>query len=315
MDSFIFSLNATIPIFIVIVIGYVLKQIGMLNDEFLSITNKFNFRVTLPALLFLDLAKTDFAHSFNGKYVLFCFFATLCSIVLIWGLAKVFLKDKSLIGEFVQASYRSSAAVLGIAFIQNIYGDAKMAPLMIIGTVPLYNVAAVIILSLTAEGNGGLSPAALKKSLKGILTNPIILGIAAGMIFSLLPISMPVIAEKTVNNIAVLATPLALIGLGAGFEGKKALAEIKPTLICSAMKLLLWPIIFLPIAAYMGFTSEKLVGILVMLGSPTTVSCYIMSKNMGHEGVLTSSVVVTTTFFSSVTLTLFLYLIKSLGLI
>ena len=111
-----------------------------------------------------------------------------------------------------------------------------MAPLMIIGTVPLYNVAAVIILSLTAEGNGGLSPAALKKSLKGILTNPIILGIAAGMIFSLLPISMPVIAEKTVNNIAVLATPLALIGLGAGFEGKKALAEIKPTLICSAMK-------------------------------------------------------------------------------
>lgn len=74
MDSFIFSLNATIPIFIVIVIGYVLKQIGMLNDEFLSITNKFNFRVTLPALLFLDLAKTDFAHSFNGKYVLFCFF-------------------------------------------------------------------------------------------------------------------------------------------------------------------------------------------------------------------------------------------------
>lgn len=90
MDSFIFSLNATIPIFIVIVIGYVLKQIGMLNDEFLSITNKFNFRVTLPALLFLDLAKTDFAHSFNGKYVLFCFFATLCSIVLIWGLAKCF---------------------------------------------------------------------------------------------------------------------------------------------------------------------------------------------------------------------------------
>ena len=271
--------------------------------------------MTLPFLLFRDIASSDFSEVWDTRYVLFCFIATLFCIAFTWIITACLSHRKDLLGEFVQASYRSSAAVLGIAFIQNIYGDAKMAPLMIIGTVPLYNVAAVIILSLTAEGNGGLSPAALKKSLKGILTNPIILGIAAGMIFSLLPISMPVIAEKTVNNIAVLATPLALIGLGAGFEGKKALAEIKPTLICSAMKLLLWPIIFLPIAAYMGFTSEKLVGILVMLGSPTTVSCYIMSKNMGHEGVLTSSVVVTTTFFSSVTLTLFLYLIKSLGLI
>ena len=315
MENLIFSLNATIPIFLLMVFGYILQQIHFLDASFVKTLNSFNFKVTLPFLLFRDIASSDFSEVWDTRYVLFCFFATLFCIAVTW-IITAFLSDrKDLVGEFVQSSYRSSAAVLGIAFIQNIYGDAKMAPLMIIGTVPLYNVAAVIILSLTAEGNGGLSPAALKKSLKGILTNPIILGIAAGIIFSLLPISMPVIAEKTVNNIAVLATPLALIGLGAGFEGKKALAEIKPTLICSAMKLLLWPIIFLPIAAYMGFTSEKLVGILVMLGSPTTVSCYIMSKNMRHEGVLTSSVVVTTTFFSSVTLTLFLYLIKSLGLI
>lgn len=315
MENLIFSLNATIPIFLLMVFGYILQQIHFLDASFVKTLNSFNFKVTLPFLLFRDIASSDFSEVWDTRYVLFCFFATLFCIAFTWIITACLFHRKDLVGEFVQASYRSSAAVLGIAFIQNIYGDAKMAPLMIIGTVPLYNVAAVIILSLTAEGNGGLSPAALKKSLKGILTNPIILGIAAGMIFSLLPISMPVIAEKTVNNIAVLATPLALIGLGAGFEGKKALAEIKPTLICSAMKLLLWPIIFLPIAAYMGFTSEKLVGILVMLGSPTTVSCYIMSKNMGHEGVLTSSVVVTTTFFSSVTLTLFLYLIKSFGLI
>lgn len=315
MENLIFSLNATIPIFLLMVFGYILQQIHFLDASFVRTLNSFNFKVTLPFLLFRDIASSDFSEVWDTRYVLFCFFATLFCIAFTWIITACLFHRKDLVGEFVQASYRSSAAVLGIAFIQNIYGDAKMAPLMIIGTVPLYNIAAVIILSLTAEGNGGLSPAALKKSLKGILTNPIILGIAAGMIFSLLPISMPVIAEKTVNNIAVLATPLALIGLGAGFEGKKALAEIKPTLICSAMKLLLWPIIFLPIAAYMGFTSEKLVGILVMLGSPTTVSCYIMSKNMGHEGVLTSSVVVTTTFFSSVTLTLFLYLIKSLGLI
>lgn len=63
-----------------------------------------------------------------------------------------FLKDKDIIGEFVQGSYRGSAAVLGLAFIQNIYGKATIAPLMIIGSVPLYNILAVLILSFTGPG-------------------------------------------------------------------------------------------------------------------------------------------------------------------
>ena len=135
------------------------------------------------------------------------------------------------------------------------------------------------------------------------------------MLASLFKVHFPAIISKTVNNIAVLATPLALIGLGAGFEGKKALAEIKPTLVCSFMKLMLWPALFLPLAALLGFRDEKMVALLVMLGSPTTVSCYIMAKNMKHPGILTSSVVVATTFLSSVTLTFWLYLLKSLSLI
>ena len=314
MDSFIFSLNATIPIFIVIVIGYVLKQIGMLNDEFLSITNKFNFRVTLPALLFLDLAKTDFAHSFNGKYVLFCFFATLCSIVLIWGLAKVFLKDKSLIGEFVQASYRSSAAVLGIAFVVNICGDSGMAPLMIVGAVPLYNIFAVLI--LTFEGNHQKEgKGKLKKALIGILTNPILDAIALGFLYSILKLPMPQILNSSLDNLGRMATPLALICIGGGFEGRKAIKMIKETLAASIIKLVIQPLLFLPVAVWLGFRGDLLVATIIMTGSPTTPSSYIMAKNMGHEGTLTSSTVMLTTLFSAFTLTGWLYLLKTLALI
>ena len=99
------------------------------------------------------------------------------------------------------------------------------------------------------------------------------------------------------------------------FEGKKALAKIKPTIISSLCKLFIMPAIFLPIAAQMGFRDEKMVAILIMLGAPTTVSCYIMSKNMGHEGVLSSSCVVSTTFLSSVFITLWLFLLRIKGLI
>ena len=227
----------------------------------------------------------------------------------------ILYKNKALLGEFIQASFRSSAAVLGIAFIQNIYGTSGMAPLMIIGTVPLYNVAAVLILSLTGPSAHGLDKASLKKTLKGVVTNPIIIGIFLGMFASILRINFPVMIDKTLHNIASLASPLALLGLGAGFEGKKALKQIPPTAVATALKLIILPAIFLPVAISMGFTGEKLVAILVMLGSPATASCYIMAKNMGHEGTLTSSVVVATTFLSSVTLTGFLFVLRSMGVI
>lgn len=315
MEQLIFSLNATIPIFLVMVIGYVLRRLHVVDEPFIKTLNSFNYKVTLPVLLFRDIAESDFYSVWDTKYVAFCFLVTLTCIAVIWLAAGLIYQNKDLLGEFVQASYRSSAAVLGIAFIQNIYGTSGMAPLMIIGTVPLYNIAAVLILSFTGPSTQGFSMKTLKKSLLDIARNPIILGILLGMIVSACRISFPVILTKTVNNISVLATPLALIGLGAGFEGSKALKQLKPTAAATLLKLVVQPVLFLPLAIRMGFRDEMLVALLVMLGAPTTVSCYIMAKNMGHEGVLTSSVVVATTFLSSVTLTVFLFILRTWGYI
>lgn len=315
MEELLFSLNATVPIFLVMIVGYVVKQIGMVDENFVKKLNDINFKITLPMLVFRDIATSDFYQVWDTTYVLYCFLATLASIVVIGVICKFVYKDKSQVGEFIQASYRSSAAVLGIAFIQNIYGTSGMAPLMIIGTVPLYNVAAVVILTFTSENNNLDAKAAIKKSLIGVVKNPIIIGIFAGLVVSLLRMEMPVIISKTVNNFAVLASPLALFGLGAGFEGKKALKEIKPTLAATIIKLVVLPAVFLPIALHLGFTTEKLVAVLIMLGAPTTASCYVMAKSMGHKGVLTSSAVVSTTFFCSVTLTLWLYVLRIMGLV
>lgn len=315
MENLIFSLNATIPIFLVMVIGYCLKVFHVVDEPFVKTLNSFNYKITLPVLLFKDIAESDFSTVWDTRYVLYCFLVTLLCISVIWTGAGLFYKNKRQLGELVQSSYRGSAAVLGVAFIQNIYGNAGMAPLMIIGTVPLYNIAAVLILSFTKPDGNGFNKDTLRKSLCDIAKNPIILGILVGMAASLLPFEFPVIVTKTINNVASLATPLALLGLGAGFEGRKALAEIKPTIFCTLTKLFVQPAFFLPLAAWMGFRNEKMVAILIMLGAPTTVSCYIMAKNMGHDGVLTSSVVVATTFLSSLSLTFWLFLLKSLGLI
>ena len=314
MENLIFSLNATIPVFLLMVLGLALRKIGWIDEVFASKMNKFVFRVPLPVLLFQDLATVDFYEMWDGRFVLFCFAVTFLGIVIA-GLLSLLLKNRRIQGEFIQASYRSSAALLGIAFIQNIYGSAGIAPLMIIGSVPLYNIMAVAVLSFFSPERKKLDGGTVKKTLKGIVTNPIIIGILIGMIWSLLRLPLPEIAAKTVSSIGATATPLGLMAMGASFDFRKALGQKGPALAASFLKLIGFCAVFLPIAAAMGFRQEKLVAILIMQGSATTVSCYVMAKNMNHEGTLTSSVVMLTTLGSDFTVTAWLYILKSLGII
>ena len=314
MSDFIFSLNVTMPIFLVMVIGWALKQIGMLDDHFVSVANKFNFKVTLPFMVFQDIAAVNIREVFDLKFVLFCAISTSICFWGIWGAVKVFLKDKGLRGAFVQASFRSSAAVMGLAFISNSYGSSAMGPLMIIGAVPLYNIYSVLVLTFEADTEEK-DTGKIKEACINIVKNPIIIAIALGLVASFFQLDFPVMVDKTISNVAKMATPLALIALGAGFEGKKALAKIKPTIWASAIKLVIQPLVFLPVAVKMGFTGEQLIAILIMLAAPATPSCYIMAKNMKNDGVLTASIVVMTTLLAAFTLTGWIYLLKMLALI
>lgn len=146
MENLIFSLNATVPIFFTMILGFVFRKVGLMDEEFTNKANKFVFQAALPALLFSDLSQANFRDVWNGTFVAYCALTTMICIVISI-LISCLWKDKSIQGEFVQGAYRSSAAILGIAFIQNIYGTSGMAPLMIIASVPIYNVMAVVVLA------------------------------------------------------------------------------------------------------------------------------------------------------------------------
>ena len=151
--------------------------------------------------------------------------------------------------------------------------------------------------------------------MKSIVTNPIILGIAVGMIWSLLKIPQPVILSKSVTYLGNMATPLSLIALGASFKFGEAKGKLPVTLGIAALKLVLFCAVFLPIAVKLGFRGEKLIAILVMLGSATTGSCFVMAKNLGHKGTITAFAVMLTTLLSAFTLTGWLFVLKTLGYI
>ena len=317
MDSLIFSLNSTIPVFLVMVLGYILNRKGFFSESFLKISDKLVFKVTLPVMLFMDMWGIDLYSDFDVKYVLFCAAATTTAFVVIWILAKIFIKDKKVTGEFVQASYRSSAAILGAAYITNIYGDAGMVPLMMIGSVPLFNVFAVLVLTLESPEKVSASEAGkrIKTAIINIIKNPIIDGIAIGLIASAFKLQLPVMVQKTFTSISSLTTPLALLAIGASFEFSKMRSKIGLTAVASAIKLVVLPAVFLPVAVKMGFTDQKLIALMIMLGACSTPTCYVMAKNMGHDGALTSSTVVSTTLLSTVTLTFWIFIFRSLGYI
>lgn len=310
MENLIYSLNATVPVFLVILAGFVLKRVGWINDEFIRVANKLNFRITLPCLLVQDLMARDIREEFDLKYILFCAVVTTVCFFSIWGGAKLFIKDKSITGAFVQASFRGSAAVLGTAFVINIYGDSGSVPLMIVGAVPLYNIFSVVVLEAESNGDGGRK---LKKTIKGVFTNPILIAIVLGIILSFFRVEFPAMVDNTITNFSKLATPLALLAIGGTFDGTEAIKKLKPTIAGSLIKLVVQPAIFLPVAVMMGFRGAKLMALVIMLGSPTTPSCYIMAKNMNNDGTITTSMVVVTTLFSAFTITGIIFILRSLG--
>ena len=312
MNHLIFSLEATIPIFLLMVLGALFKHWHLFSEPFVNQLNKFVFLVALPVLMFKDLSRQDFRQVWDIKYIGFCFLATSLSILISYGFS-LMLKNHSYRGEFTQVAYRSSATLLGMAFIQNIYGHVGMGPLMVIGTVPLYNIFAVIILTITSDKE--LEQSTLKECIKGILTNPILIGIVVGTVYSLLHLPHPVILSKTVDSIAALASPLGLMALGGSIKLSSVKEVWRPAMVATLLKLVVFVMIFMPIAIRLGFRESELVAILVMLGSASTVSCFVMAKNMGHTGQLTAAVIVLTTVLSSFTLTFWLFLLRYLSLI
>ena len=318
MENLQFALNVTMPIFLTMLCGVLFRSLGFIDETFAKSMNSFVFKITLPFNLFSQLYALDFAAIWDGGFVGFCFLATALSIGLVAFLSR--LVDRDIRGEFIQGAYRSSASLFGMAFIQNMYANAAMGGLMIVGSVPLYNLAAVVILILTRPGASAeerrVSPATVGRTLRSVATNPLILGIAAGCVWSFLRIPMHPILQKSVKNIASLTTPMGLLSMGALLDTKKIRGRIKPAIFATLLKVFVLALIFSPVAAYLfGFREEKLVAVLVMLASATTVSSYPMVLNMGHEGTLTQAIVMLTTLTSAFALTLFIWFYRSLGML
>ena len=312
-NDFLFSVNATLPVFGVMALGFLLRRGGFLTHGFCQVANKLVFHLCLPAMLFRQIAAIRGGSLPDGAFLLYAFCFTLASTFAVWGFSRICLRDKTQVGAFAQGAFRGNTALLGSVLLQSICGSQTYAPLIILAAVPLYNVLSVIILSLEAGGGGKLDAARMKSVLLNVVKNPILIGIFLGAPFAVLQIHIPAMVEKSLSMLSNLATPLSLLVIGAAFVWGDAMKKARPTLLAASIKLLILPALFLPAAVALGFRDAQLMAILIMLGSPSTPSGYIMAKQMGNDHVLANGIVVLTTLLAAVTITLWIFLLRTFG--
>lgn len=305
------------PLFVLILMGYLLRRFKIINDAFVDVGTKIGFKMALPVLLFQQVSAADLNTAFNPNLVLFAVISILMVIGLLCLLVPLFVKGNAQRGAIIQAIYRGNFAILGVPLAINMFGEAGAAPtsLLLPFTVPIYNATAVIILTVFDPAFEGKKKIPVKKILKGIITNPLIIGIILGLPFSVFDIEIPVLIDKSLDNLSSLATPLSLLCLGAQFTFEAARDNLKLSVLATVLKQIMIPTVVLAIAALLGFRGGELGAIFILFMAPTAISSYIMAKNMHSDDQLAAQILILTTLTSCLTLTAGIYLLRSMGLL
>ena len=310
MENLIISFNVVLPLFLCIALGYFLKRIHMLDGDVLKKMNKLCFKVFLPIYLFNSVYKTDLSAAFNAKLILYGIIALTIFFIVLMLLIPRIEKDDKKRGVMIQAIFRSNFALFGLPVATSLCGEANLGPTsLLLGiTVPFFNVYAVIALETFRGGTPSI-----RKMIKGIVTNPLIISCVLGVIFYLLKIELPYAVDKTVVDLGRVATPLSLVVLGGEFAFSNVRKYAKQLPITVIGRLVVSPLIFVTLGVLMGFRNEMLVPILIMFGAPTAVSSFTMAQQMDSDSELAGQIVVFTSAGAIFTIFVWIFVLKQLG--
>ena len=315
LNNLLFSFNAVFPVFLIIIIGMFLKRRNVLNEHFSTGSNKLVFNIALPAMIFESIYSADFKRIFDPALIGFSVAGTIILFLIITAGAYLLLADKKSIGSFVQGSFRSNFVIIGLPLIKNLSDTlgvtaVSKSSIVISFIMPLYNILAVVILSASSSekrDNGH------KKLYLNIAKIPLIIAVLAALPFSIFSIHLPFIFVKAVGYLSAIAVPLALIDIGATFNLKKFMGNIKLATIASCIKIALSPLIFTTAAYFIGFRGADLGVLYILFASPTAVSSYIMAKGMKNDANLAANIVLISTLGSLLTIFVSVFIMKSIG--
>ncbi len=317
LEIIIFTSTTVLPVFITILIGYYVRKMGVITLVGAKEINNLVFKLMLPLMLFGNIAMSDFSQLFDLNFIFFVSAMTIIIFFISWIYGEVFVKERKLIGTFVQGAFRGNYALLSLVLISNVLGEEAVARGSIVGpiVIPIYNVFSVIILSIRGKGIDKLNKNSIKLALINLTKNPIILSVVFALPFSIFNVTFPTILEETIIFIGKSATPVALIGVGASFNLKNISNKLKVSSVAVFIKIIFSPIISMYVAYILGFDNTDLVIIALIMGSPTAISSYVMATSINGDSELAADILVMTTLLSIFTLTGIIAFSKYVGII
>lgn len=306
MTEFLITLDIMLPLLIMLAVGWFLRRIGLMTEPVTQGLNKMIFKVFLPVLLFNNMRTMDVSTMPGMAYAAYIFLSVLVLFGVLQLIVPRLVKDVRQSTVTVQALFRTNFAILGVPLMLSIFDQAGMATvtLALPVVIPVYNVLAVFALA-PCSGKTNLTG-----TIKKIVTNPLIIGVALGAIVLLLGNPIPAFAHEVLSDLSSLTTPLSLLVLGASLRWQGVKANRKTIAWTLLFKQLVFPLCFTGIAVLLGFRNMELGVITILFSAPTAVSSFPMAQAMGGDGELAASYVALTTICSMGTLFLMIYLCK-----
>lgn len=315
LKDLLFSCNVVMPIFLLIILGYILTRIKLWDEHFLKIANDLCFKCLLPVLLFYNVASADIFEVFNGKLILYvCICAcVICGLLFI--LIPLFVKDNRRRGVMIQGTFRSNFLLFGIPLGLSIGGTqgAVLAAVVASFYVPVINMLSVISLYVFSDSDNKN----LKSALLGIIKNPLIIGGVSGLIFSLIRnyigFEIPTMLDTTLVNIKSMATPFAFLILGGDLKFGNMLRNVKLSAMSVLGKIVVIPAVMLFLSALLGFDKLEMAVLVAVFATPNAVSSYAMARNYEADHELAGEIITLGTLLSIFTIFVFITLAKSVG--
>jgi len=312
-ESLQFSFSIIGPICLLLFLGWFLKKTNTIDDAFIEVGSKLVFKITLPALLFLSIIKTNRDIDIDFSLIIYSLIANFVFFIISILGARYWVKNKSEHGVVIQGAFRSNIAIIGLAYVANVYGDEgfAIAAVYVAFHTMLYNILSVIILSPKQEG---ISVDMFLGVFKSLIKNPLIIGITSGIVFFLFAIPVPDLVIHTGQYFSNMTLPLALLCTGGSLNIQALKDNSFNCRFSSMLKIIIGPVLITTGAYFYGFTGMPLGLVFFMSASPTAAASYVMARSMGHNSDLAANIIAMTTIGSLITSSLGISLLYWLGL-
>ncbi len=310
MENFLVCLNAVLPIFIIMALGYCARLVKVIGRDDVPRLNKMAFNFFMPFLMFYNIYTSDLSSSLKPMLIGYACGGVLCAYALSLGYVLLTEKKPERRGVMIQGIYRSNFVIIGLPIAASLLGTSELGTVAVLVAiiVPLFNVLAVITLE-TFNGErvdaGGI--------ILDILKNPLILSSAAGILALVVGLKLPKFVVSVLSGMSAATTPLLLFLLGAFFQFDGIKKYARDLVKVCVGRLIVIPAIFLTIGYFLGFRGVDFVALIGVFGSATAVSSFTMAQQMGGEAELAGDIVVVTSAACSFTLFGWSFLFKSLG--